>query len=223
LLGAARAAGKLGLFADAVGDVHSATLFAPIDDAFVKVEPSRRGKVALHHVVPDKTIRIVDLTTIPTELYVADGGTLQVRVEEGEIFVDDIRVIATIDTSEGALHVLGEVVDPANPPDLQTRIARISPSFAKLAAQSRLLEGPGPFTVFVPTDAALAALTPPIDAKKIVSRHAARGLIAAEDLPKLRTLRTLAGNEVAPSTLHILRPPSTAQNGLVYVIDAVVK
>lgn len=224
VLEVALASGKLGLFVAALKGttIESGTLFAPTDDAFQAIDASRRRALALHHVVLGKVLRAEEFPAEGAEIPTSDG-TLVVRSEDGEVYVDDLRVIARIEASNGIVYAIGGVVDPASPPDVRTRIERINPSFAGLVKQANLLDGPGPFTVFVPTEAAMNALAPPIDAKKIVSRHVARGEIASADLPKLKTLRMLAGAHVAPSTIHIVRLPSPAKNGAVYAIDAVLK
>lgn len=220
LVASAIASGKLACFVDALQGttIASGTLFAPVDDACTKIDPQKRAKLARHHVIDGKVL--ADFPNEGVDVPTMDGS-LFVRAEGGEIYVDDLRVLARIEADNGIIYALPEAIDPESPPELRARLERISPSFAKLADESHVLEGPGPFTVFVP--ASLDALKPPIDAKKIVSRHATRGRIAAADLPKLKTLKMLAGADIAPSDLHVVRGPSNAKSGLVYVIDAIVK
>jgi uncharacterized surface protein with fasciclin (FAS1) repeats len=223
LVASALASGKLDCFVKAIDKpLENATLFAPVDEACTKIDPARRGKVIRHHIVPGKTLVASDFSAEGGDVPTLDGS-VYVRMDGGEIYVDDLRVIARIEAANGIIYALPEAIDPDAPPDVRARIARISPSFSKLVEQSGILDGAGPFTVFVPTDAALGALVPPIDAKKIVSRHATRGRVAAADLPKLKTLKMLAGADIAPSDLRVVRPPSNAKNGLVYVVDAIVK
>jgi uncharacterized surface protein with fasciclin (FAS1) repeats len=223
LVESALASGKLNLFVEALKGtaIESGTFFAPTDDAFATIEPARRSKLALHHVVLGKVLRETEFPPEGADIPTSDG-TISVRAEGGEMWVDDLRVIARIEAANGIIYAIGGVVDPAAPPDVRARIQRMSPSFATLVQQSGLLDGPGPFTVFIPNDAALGTLVPPIDPKKIVSRHASRGVIASADLPKLRTLRMLSGPDLATSSVHVLRG-SPAKNGMVYVIDAVLK
>lgn len=223
VLEVARASGKLGLFVAALDPiVESGTLFAPTDEFFQAVEPARRKSIAKHHVVVGKILHAEEFPAEGAEIPTSDG-TLIVRSENGEMYVDDLRVIARIEASNGIVYAIGGVVDPSAPPDLRTRIERINPSFAALVTRAGLVDGPGPFTVFVPTEAAMASLAPPIDAKKIASRHVTRGAIASQDLPKLKTLRMLAGPDLATSSVHVVRLPSPAKNGVVFVIDAVLK
>ena len=103
------------------------------------------------------------------------------------------------------------------------------------AGLTETLSGPGPFTVFAPTDAAFAAATLPAGPEALAAvaeYHLVDGLVAGFDLPAATTLVTLQGGDIAVAVadgLIVLNEVSTvtlanvpASNGVVHVVDAVL-
>ena len=104
------------------------------------------------------------------------------------------------------------------------------------------LKGAGPFTVFAPTDDALAKLSPGTvdgllkDIPKltaILKYHVLTGKVAAADVVKLdgKTATTLNGGDLKISTqggvklngeVNVTKTDVAASNGLIHVIDAVL-
>ena len=104
------------------------------------------------------------------------------------------------------------------------------------------LKGPGPFTVFAPTDAAFAKLPagtvesllkPENKAKltAILTYHVVPGAVKAEQVTKLDEAKTVNGAMVRVSTDHgkvminnanVVKADIPASNGVIHVIDTVI-
>ena len=103
------------------------------------------------------------------------------------------------------------------------------------------LKGPGPFTVFAPTDAAFAKLPkgtvedllkPENKAKltAILTYHVVPGKVMAGDVAKLTAAKTVQGGSVRVSAgdgvmidgAHVTTADVAASNGVIHVIDTVL-
>lgn len=102
------------------------------------------------------------------------------------------------------------------------------------------LQGPGPFTLFAPTDEAWAkvAADGTIDVlerhipslQQVLLYHAAKGTHRLGDLVNEKTLQTLRGDELIIRTTNgvlinnakIIESDIEADNGVVHVVDSVV-
>lgn len=101
------------------------------------------------------------------------------------------------------------------------------------------LKGPGPFTVFAPTDEAFAKLPPGTleallaDKAKLVqvlTYHVVPGDVRSADVVKLSQARTVQGQSVTISTrggvkvdnANVVKTDIVATNGVIHVIDAVI-
>ena len=104
------------------------------------------------------------------------------------------------------------------------------------------LKGPGPFTVFAPTDAAFAALPagtvdsllkPENKAKlaAILTYHVVAGKVMAADVAKLKEVKTVNGAMVAVKVVggnvminnaKVTTADIEASNGVIHVIDTVL-
>ena len=112
----------------------------------------------------------------------------------------------------------------------------------KAAGLIGTLEGPGPFTVFAPTDAAFAKLPagtldnllkPENKAQliQILTYHVVAGKMTSGQLTKLKAAKTvngqtipvkLSGRTVSVDGADVATADITASNGLIHVIDAVM-
>jgi uncharacterized surface protein with fasciclin (FAS1) repeats len=110
------------------------------------------------------------------------------------------------------------------------------------AGLTETLEGPGPFTVFAPTDAAFAKLPagtvenllkPENKAQlaAILTYHVVPGTVTAADVLKLTEAKTVSGKMVAVRTTgnsvmvnnaHVVTTDIAASNGVIHVIDSVL-
>ncbi len=160
------------------------TVFAPTDDAFAALpDGTVEGllddipaltDVLTYHVVSGNVLAadVVSLSSAPT----LQGSDVSVRVENGNVFINDSQVIITdLIGSNGVVHVIDAVLLPpaeeqtqSAPSDVGsdtiTGIAAADGRFTTLVAALQaagldsVLAGDGPFTVFAPTDAAFARL-----------------------------------------------------------------
>ena len=100
------------------------------------------------------------------------------------------------------------------------------------------LKGPGPFTVFAPTDAAFAKIPKAdLDAllkdkaklTSVLTYHVVAGKVMAADV-KAGKVKTVQGSEITVSTMggvkvdkaNVVKTDIVADNGVIHVIDSVV-
>ena len=104
------------------------------------------------------------------------------------------------------------------------------------------LKGPGPFTVFAPTDEAFAKLPagtlesllkPENKAKlqRILTYHVVSGKVMAADVVKMQSAKAVSGDTLAIAAngarvtvdkAHVVKTDIAATNGVIHVIDAVL-
>jgi uncharacterized surface protein with fasciclin (FAS1) repeats len=101
------------------------------------------------------------------------------------------------------------------------------------------LKGPGPFTVFAPTDEAFAKLPPGTldsllaDKAKLTSvltYHVVAGAVTSADVAGLKSAKTVQGAELAIDTSNgvkindatVIKADIKASNGVIHVIDTVL-
>jgi uncharacterized surface protein with fasciclin (FAS1) repeats len=127
-------------------------------------------------------------------------------------------------------------------------IAASNDSFTTLVAALQTaglvdtLAGPGPFTVFAPTDDAFAKLPPGTvesllrpenrdQLRAILTYHVVPGRVAASEVVKLTSARTVQGSDVAIRVTDgkvtidgatVMVPDISASNGVIHVIDTVI-
>ncbi len=112
----------------------------------------------------------------------------------------------------------------------------------KAAGLVDTLKGPGPFTVFAPTDEAFAKLPPgtlesllkPENKAKlqsILTYHVVAGKVMAADVMKLSSAKTVEGESVTINmknggvmvdNAHVTKTDIMASNGVIHVIDTVL-
>lgn len=110
----------------------------------------------------------------------------------------------------------------------------------KAAGLVDTLKGPGPFTVFAPTDAAFKALPPgaldqllknPDQLKALLLYHVVAGRVTAAEVVKLTSAKTVqgatvpiraGGGRVQVGTATVIQADILTTNGVIHVIDAVL-
>src|SRR3954466_10853375 len=129
------------------------------------------------------------------------------------------------------------IVDTAIAGKFQTLVTAV-----KAAGLVETLKGPGPFTVFAPTDEAFAKLPAgtlenllkpenKAQLRSILLYHVMPGRVVSQDVVKLNTVKTADGKSIAIKTVngdvmvnnaHIAKADIAADNGVIQVIDAVL-
>ena len=145
--------------------------------------------------------------------------------------------IASLAVTEVALQAaepMKDIVDTAAAGNFNTLAAAL-----QAAGLDETLKGPGPFTVFAPTDQAFAKLPAGTleallkDKAKlttILTYHVVPGRLMAADVVKLTQAKTVEGQNLQISTkggvkvdaANVTTTDIVASNGIIHVIDAVI-
>lgn len=227
------------------------TVFAPTNAAFdalpagaldaLLADPAALAKVLSYHVVEGRVdaAQVAGLASAPT----LQGAAVEIRVEAGEVFINDAKVIVTdVEASNGVVHVIDAVLTPPTIVD----IALQNPDFSTLVTALQAAElvdtlaGPGPFTVFAPTNAAFEAI-PQADLQAlladkaaltgVLTYHVVPGDLRAAAVVEQRALTTAQGTsaiiaagaaEARINGARIVATDIVAANGVIHVIDAVI-
>jgi len=130
-----------------------------------------------------------------------------------------------------------DIVDTAVAQNFKTLVAAV-----KAAGLVDTLKGPGPFTVFAPTDEAFAKLPPgtvetllkPENKEKLVSiltYHVVPGKVMAADVMRLDSAKTVQGGNITiqhngkgvmVNNARVVKADVAASNGVIHVIDTVI-
>ncbi|MGQ9813739.1 MAG: fasciclin domain-containing protein [Candidatus Roseilinea sp.] len=235
------------------------TVFAPTDEAFAKLpagtvedllKPENKDKliaVLTYHVVPGK-LMAADVVKL-TEATTVQGGKIAIKVDGGKVMVNDATVTqADIEASNGVIHVIDTVILPPTEMKDIVDTAVAAGSFKTLAAALEAaglietLKGPGPFTVFAPTDEAFAKLPAgtvedllkPENKDKLIAvltYHVVPGKLMAADVVKLTEATTVQGGKIAikvdggkvmVNDATVTQADIEASNGVIHVIDTVI-
>lgn len=232
------------------------TVFAPTDAAFAKLPAG-----TLQHLLePENKDALAGIL----EFHVA-SGQLNAKHVAGRSFVetlqgqrigvessDGVRVAgarvvkADIQCSNGVIHVIDEVILPSSDSILATAAKagtfKTLTAAIKAAGLADVLSGPGPFTVFAPTDAAFAKLPegtvasllePENKAKlvQILKLHVVPGRIYSDQAlaaGKAKSIEGAAlriavvGGEARVNDAKLSSTDIQAGNGVIHVIDSVL-
>ena len=245
------------------------TLFAPTDAAFAALltelgltkeqllaDTALLTSVLSYHVLPTQVNK--DAVPLGKAITTVEGGFFKVESGAGGALTiqDGRNRTATITAADrparnGVVHVVDQVLLPANRNIVQTAQAR--PDFSILvealvaANLTGALSGPGPFTVFAPTDAAFADLLVSLGITKaqlladtalltsVLKYHVVSGRVLKSDVPvgtPIQTLEagktftvdgTLAITDAQGNTAQIVATDVFTSNGVIHVIDKVIQ
>ena len=231
------------------------TVFAPTDQAFTDAgidlaaldNPTGKqtlSDILLYHVVSAE-VQSSDVTEcMSTDA--ANGQPLSFTVGD-TVMVNDANVTLTdVVTSNGLIHVIDKVLTPSDTPNNIPRTAQCTGIHDSLVAgviQAELLstlQGPGPFTVFAPTDQAftdagidLASLDTPegkATLSDILLYHVVSGEVPASAVTECLSATavngqplsfTVDGGVMVNDATVTLADVSTS-NGVIHVIDKVL-
>ena len=234
------------------------TLFAPTDAAFAALPAG-----AVDALLTDPFGALVNVllyhalggTALSTDLSdglmvtTLEGQNVTVTINADGVFINDAQVIiADIMADNGVVHVIDAVLlPPAAPTNTILDIVVNSADHNTLEAAvlaaglQGALAGPGPLTVFAPTDAAFAALPagtietlladPTGVLTQVLLYHAVAGVAMSTDLSDGMMVETLQGQDVTVTInangvfindAQVIIADIMADNGVVHVIDAVL-
>ena len=237
------------------------TVFAPSDAAFgqldpatfaaIQADPELLKKVLRYHLV-DGRRAAADLK--PGKLATVEGESLTVGQAGGGPSINDGRVTqADVPATNGVLHVIDRVLLPpslrlgpgdATAKDLvqvltDTGNFTVLTDLVKTAGLTDVLSGPGPFSLFAPTDTAFSKLpdgaldqlkADKAALNKLLTYHVVPGATKATDLPLGRT-KTVEGDtleigrakgKVTADGATVVYTDVPANNGYAHVIDRVL-
>lgn len=112
---------------DAVVNAGPLTIFAPLNTAFEKLpqgtvetllKPENKSKLAFiltNHVAPANypVQQLKKEARKKRKLYMASGKYLVVEDKDGKLFIDGVEVLKTVKVSNGWIHVIDQVLVPA--------------------------------------------------------------------------------------------------------------
>lgn len=231
---------------DALSGDGPFTVFAPSDTAFDAFEKANPGVLASlsvadltnvlkYHVISGAAVKSTDLKNGQLAKTLA-GPVVAVDLSSGVKVGGATVTTADIAASNGVIHVIDTILLP--PKDI-IEVATAAGNFTKLAAALTsanlvdALKGPGPFTVFAPTDEAFAKLAaaPTGEAlANILQYHVLNGIAGPLDLKDKGVVTTLSGSPALIETsagakiagANITKTNIVASNGVIHVIDTVI-
>ena len=231
------------------------TLFAPTDAAFNLLPAGtvtsllndipQLTNILKHHVVADSVMSTM-LTNgqIVTTLL---GTDVAVTINANGVFIDNAQVtVADLVADNGVVHVIDAVLLPPTPSNTVYDIVSNSTDHSTLktavdaCSLDGVLSGPGPFTLFAPTDAAFnllpagsvtSLLNDIPQLTDILKHHVVADSVMSTMLTNGQTVTTLLGTDVTVTinangvfidNAKVTVADLVADNGVVHVIDAVL-
>ena len=246
--------------ADLVGTLsghEQFTVFAPTDAAFAQVDPAtiqsllqpenkdKLTQVLTYHVVPGR-VNAKDAYDLRSASSV-NGQRIPLDFQGTGLKVGDANIVVSdIQCSNGVIHVIDAVMLPKleNIPSIATAAGQFNTLVAAVGAAGlgEVLSGPGPFTVFAPTDEAfknlpagtVESLLKPENKQKLIDvlkYHVVSGRSYDNDAVKAGAAQSLLGPSlnfsvsakgIAVNEAQVLAKNIEASNGVIHVIDSVL-
>ncbi len=232
------------------------TVFAPTDAAFGKIDsntlglllkPENRAKlqtILKYHVVSGQ-LSTADLIT-SRGLTTLSGQRVDLAVQSGGLSVDSSKIVqGDIKCTNGVIHVIDSVIMPefknvaeiATAAKFNTLVAAV-----KAAGLLEVVAGPGPITVFAPTDQAFAklpkgtveSLLKPENRQQLVGilkYHVVPGRVYADQALRAQSAKTAQGKALnfglkdgvfKVNESQLQKVNIEASNGVIHVIDSVL-
>ena len=231
------------------------TVFAPTDQAFAEAGidlaalDNPQGKatlqdILLYHVVSEE-VPSTNITDCMTSV-AANGQPVAFSVQPSVMINDANITLTDVISSNGIIHVIDKVLTPTDNPNDIPRTAQCTGIHDNLVAgviQAELLEtlqGPGPFTIFAPTDQAFAdagidlgALDNPAGKQTlsdILLYHVVSGEVPSSNVTECmtataangQTLSFTVSDGVMVNGANVTVPDVATSNGVIHVIDKVL-
>ena len=256
--------------ADLVGTLSAPgpfTVFAPTNNAFAALlaelgvtkaqllaDKALLTAVLTYHVVPGKVDAAAVATVLGRPVTTVQGGFFKVESSGGLKITDGrnrvTNIVATdVAASNGVIHVVDRVLLPANRNIVQAAVAVPDLSILVEAVQAAglvsTLSGPGPFTVFAPTNAAFAALLTELNVTKaqllantplltsVLTYHVVSGTVLRAQVPVNTPIATVQGasftvgsdlviTDARGRRSALVATDVLTSNGVVHVVDKVL-
>jgi transforming growth factor-beta-induced protein len=240
---------------NAAFDALATTLgFADAGTMVAALDGQTLAKILTYHVLPArKTAAQLTAGTEPT-LYTFDGAPARLSIAtSGGVRVTDAvltqaRVArANVAARNGVVHVIDKVLVPPGVLNV-VQMAQLNPAFSTLvsavtnAGLAGTLSGPGPFTVFAPTNDAFAAIAgtvgglTPAQLTTVLTYHVVGAEVLASGIPFGVPVATVSTQEITagpapaiasiadttPSPARITAVDIRGSNGVIHVIDKVL-
>ncbi len=238
------------------------TIFAPTTEAFFKFF-SESGMSAEQFLAQDGLAKVLSYHVAEGSLKAADiiaagkvktleGSDITVTSDGTNVFLNGIAKVLEADkiASNAVIHVIDTVLVPPmkalpNIVEIAASDTRFSTLVAAVTKASLVetLSGPGPFTVFAPTNDAFAALLADLgisaeellaspDLASILTYHVVAGKVTAADVVKLNKATTVNGKDIMievkngevilNGSIKVIITDIMASNGVIHVIDGVL-
>jgi transforming growth factor-beta-induced protein len=240
------------------------TVFAPSEEAWARLPPGTLQRllrpvnkamltdILLYHVVSG-AVAASTITNGQVAGTLLNGADVTFGVLDGTVTVNQATVIAAdVSATNGVIHVIDEVLLPpeaaallSTPSIIDTAIESGFGTLVTAVGVAGLvdaLNGPGPFTVFAPTDTAFENLEDgllnelinnPLDLAYVLQYHVVSGLVLAEDAIALdgESVTTLNGYDIDISFVdgvlrindaNVIQGDIRASNGVIHILDAVL-
>jgi transforming growth factor-beta-induced protein len=222
--------------------------------------------VLTYHVLPGEVYAETVVTLDGEEVETVNGADVLITVDGDTVMVNSATVIATdVEASNGVIHVIDEVLLPPSDEmaedEMSEDAAAESGTVVDVAVESgdfptlvaaieaaglvETLSGPGPFTVFAPTEEAFAELLATLEVTAeelladtetltavltyhVVPLEATSELVVTLDGAEVETLNgapvliSVDGDNVMVNDANVLAVDIEASNGVIHVIDAVL-
>jgi len=234
------------------------TVFAPTNQAFIDsgitdlnaIPADQLRTILLYHVigarVPAAEVKDGPVTS-SADLTIFLGTADGVKVNGGNAVRGGANVTATdAMASNGVIHTVDRVLLPPDIPACVTyagltELSKAIGASAEVSAGTSLattLQGPGPFTMFAPTNQAFTSIAPPASAaglRDVLLYHAIGSRVASDAIPpKADSLfKNRWGNGVSlvfataggvkVNDASVVTPDVKCTNGVVHVIDRVLQ
>ena len=229
------------------------TVFAPTDQAFADAgiilddfdtpeENATLSNILLHHVlageVASSDVKDGMMATM------VNGDKVKFSVANGQVTVSGALVtMADVQASNGVIHVIDTILTPPVDIPATAQSTGVHNSLVAAVVQADLLatlQGPGPFTLFAPTDQAfsdagidLGALDTPegkATLSDILLYHAVSGEVPAADVTDCMSANAVngqplsftVGDSVKVNDATVSSTDVITTNGLIHVIDKVL-
>jgi len=230
------------------------TVFAPTDAAFALLPPGTvqnllqpanlptLAEILKYHVVA--TAKFSSQVIVHPTIDTLNGQRVDVSIVGPQVKIDAATLILTdIVCTNGIIHVIDAVLLPSltTIPQTATAVGGFDTLLTAVTAANLagVLSGPGPFTVFAPTNAAFAPLPVnrlllPVNIPRlanILTYHVVPGRVYADELVNNQILPTVngqtllvtrVGNDVFVDGVRIVAADVESTNGNIHVIGEVL-